>query len=137
VISEFECIIFKLLKILSFFWSKYCGCIFKKISNYSHQWWSIDITSVEQNCPKINIFNSHRKKNIGWKMSFYLFIAISFYLNILCELGLMENGGDKESFQDLDNWHWTKAFREHLCSKVITWGQKWEHFLYVIAVNSL
>ncbi len=45
------------------------------------------------NCPKINISNSHRKKNIGWKISFYLFIAISFYFNIVrknsvCELGL-------------------------------------------------
>ncbi len=47
----------------------------------------------KHNCPKINIFNSHKKKNIGWKISFYLFIAIYFYLNIVyknivSELGL-------------------------------------------------
>jgi len=44
----------------------------------------------KHNCPKINIFNSHRKKNIGWKMYFYLIIEISFYLNIVCELGLSQ-----------------------------------------------
>jgi len=36
-----------------------------------------------------------QEKNIGWKMSFYLFNAISFYpnivlKNIVCELGLKE-----------------------------------------------
>ncbi len=29
-------------------------------------------------------FNSHRKQNIGWKLSFNLFIKISFYCNTYC-----------------------------------------------------
>jgi len=36
----------------------------------------------KHNCPKIDIFNSHKKIFFGWKMSFHLFIAISFYLFI-------------------------------------------------------
>jgi len=31
------------------------------------------------------IFSIHARKNIGWKMSFYLFIAISFDCNIVCK----------------------------------------------------
>ncbi len=51
------------------------------------------ISKSSQMNKKKNHFNSHRKKNIGGKMSFYIFIAISFYLNIVrknivCELGL-------------------------------------------------
>jgi len=39
--------------------------------------------SIEQNCPKINIFNAHRKKILDDKC---IFMAISFYLfiAILC-----------------------------------------------------
>ncbi len=35
--------------------------------------------------PPKNIVNSHSKKNIGGKMSFYLNIFLSFYCNIACE----------------------------------------------------
>jgi len=48
-----------------FFSSKYCN----------------DISKYLESSPK-NIFNTHREKSIGWKMSFYHFIAISFYRNI-------------------------------------------------------
>ncbi len=39
-------------------------------------------TSVEQNCPKINILNSHMGNKKYWIDENCLFIAISFYLFI-------------------------------------------------------
>jgi len=42
---------------------------------------------------KNNFFQFTQEKNIGWKMSFYLFISISFYLfiSILCAIILCMN----------------------------------------------
>jgi len=46
-------------------------------------------TSAEHNCPNINIFNSHSGKKYWWKK--YLFTSISFYCNIVCDVGLKHN----------------------------------------------
>jgi len=41
-----------------------------------------DTLGTEQNCPKINIFNSHRKKILDEKCLFIFLFEVSFYLFI-------------------------------------------------------
>ncbi len=69
----------------------------------------------KQNCPKINIVNLPRKK-IGWKMSFYLFIGISFYINTYCvqknivrALGLYKLWDKQKAFYKI--WYLTSNFK--------------------------
>jgi len=57
------------------------------------------------------IFSIHTGKNIGWKMSFYLFIAIYFYLNIVCKNIVCELG--------LKAYNWGQKFSSHFVSERI------------------